>query len=69
MVGADGTDVLVADVMAHTTELHLTLQTVEGLRELRHLVGLEPEHIEHQAQGGLAAYARQLGELLYCRLK
>jgi hypothetical protein len=50
--------------MTATTELHLVLHLQECVSKLFHLVVRASQLVEHQSQGGLAAYAGQLRELL-----
>ena len=62
-IGADGACIRVADIMADMTVLDFLLQAADGFGKLLHLAILLTQEPEHEAQGGLAADARELREL------
>ena len=59
-VGADGTDVGVADVVTHTTIAHLMPHLAYRSGKRVDAVGALPQQEECQAQGCLTSHARQL---------
>ena len=62
-VAADGTDLGLADVVAHLAVTDLTPQPDDGLTETDRLLLVLLEQVQHEAERCLAPDARQLGEL------
>ena len=62
-IGADGTGIRVADIMADMTLLDFLLKAADGVGKLLHLAVLLTQKPEHESQSGLAADAGELCEL------
>ena len=60
LIGADGANVGVADVVAHATMLNAMLHRGERLAKTIYLVIALAQKMKHQAKGRLAPYAWQL---------
>ena len=64
-IGTDGTDIGVADVVAHAAVLDVLAHMLNGRGKLLRRGNRLTQQVKHQAQGSLAPYAGQFAELAY----
>ena len=64
-VAADGTSLLVTDVMADVTVHHLMLHSAQRLCQLVYIRRLLTQQVQHQSESCFTAYAWQFRELAY----